>query len=1132
MSFYKLFGGLSGADNTSIPTGTSSISGAETIERLCDRVQSASLIEDRRDALTEIKSLSKKYKLEVGTHAMPILVDVLDKFRQDSEITCLALDSLYNIMTFDESDPMEPKDLPPDISTQFTEMLIKTNSNIELVFDLLDEFEFQTRWTTLKLLNALILNQTQAVQDLILEIPRGVSRLMDLLNDSREVIRNDTILLLNNLTKTNTNIQKIIAFESGFDRIMEIIEGEGSVIDGGIIVEDCFNLLLNLLQMNTSNQNFFKEANYIKMLCKYLDLSSAMGTNNKSDQNPLGSGLGNELELDPISTNIWIPQKITNLNLLLRLIRCLVSPKNQHTIVNDCQKAFSHFGLLHRLCALLTLPGVPAELLGEAISTVGEVIRGNESNQTLFNSVQMQTDPPRPILVILLMSMINEKQPFHLRCSILYCFECFLYKNETTKATIINTLLPKEQNNAGNMTNNQSQITIGQILCSGMFSQNEMYSNWFCAVALLHTINDNCQLKEQLLRVQLAANPGVDESAISLMQQCINILIESTSANQNQNIPNRYKFLTTISLLMLLSTWLANCPNAVNYFLSQQKNISYLISQASSTDTEEKSLLIQGLTAFLLGLNILYNTDQVEAYTVEKLRDIIKKRIGIEQMEGKLELISQHELYTKTLKRPTFDFKRNKDASQLLFDYEFTRLFKSNETLIASVLKNNKDNVVGLSNNSRTNSTNPSPMYDQNAIVTQYQEIIRDQDSKIRSQYEENQELSKACVLLQESHKSMTSVLNEKTTVTDFLSSEKLKMQAKIMTLESKLTQMENKCNDQDDDLVRLKRDKGALAEIRDGLDYPRLAEIKNTSNNGFSSQNSVESENIELKLSIKELNQEQDNLLTLLQEMELKMKHYKKILRECGQSRDLSESEDDEDCEEYDEKNNGHKEFDQLESKNSISSSIKLNNNPTFDDDNLNNEDDYNENYQPNYINQIIESNDYSNNNSPINHTNSNSQYHSSSHSDCSNQSDSAHVQPQNLPKNYPPVPGLNINSVQNLEPNQPLFIPNMNQLNIESSFINGNNEGMNNTETKKEAIDQFNIISLKTPTEKNPPINIQSNNLINENTTNEVQESNVNPFFMQHPFFNKKFVKENQSSDNDKNDPSQSPHLQNYFN
>ena len=216
---------------------------------------------------------------------------------------------------------------------------------------------------------------------------------------------------------------------------------------------------------------------------------------------------------------------------------------------------------------------------------MGEVIRGNTANQTLFSAVMMQTNPPRPIIVILLMSMINDKQPFHLRCSILYCFECFLYRNEAAKANIIDTLLPKEQSMAAQQA---QQITSGQILCTGLLNQNDYYSNWYCAVAMAHAISENTELKEQLLRVQLAINqPNSSQQsiAVSLMQQCINILIESTNASHNnmpsqavqiQAVPNRYNFQTTVSILMFLSTWLSSCPVAVNMFLSQSQNIPYV----------------------------------------------------------------------------------------------------------------------------------------------------------------------------------------------------------------------------------------------------------------------------------------------------------------------------------------------------------------------------------------------------------------------------------------------------------------------------------------------------------------------------------------------------------------------------
>lgn len=41
------------------------------------------------------------------------------------------------------------------------------------------------------------------------------------------------------------------------------------------------------------------------------------------------------------------------------------------------------------------------------------------------------------------MSMVNEKQSFALRCSVLYCFQCFLYKNEMGQSQLIQTLLPQ-----------------------------------------------------------------------------------------------------------------------------------------------------------------------------------------------------------------------------------------------------------------------------------------------------------------------------------------------------------------------------------------------------------------------------------------------------------------------------------------------------------------------------------------------------------------------------------------------------------------------------------------------------------------------------------------------------------------
>lgn len=43
------------------------------------------------------------------------------------------------------------------------------------------------------------------------------------------------LLLLNQLTRNNANIQKIVAFENAFERLLDIIREEGG-IDGGKLI--------------------------------------------------------------------------------------------------------------------------------------------------------------------------------------------------------------------------------------------------------------------------------------------------------------------------------------------------------------------------------------------------------------------------------------------------------------------------------------------------------------------------------------------------------------------------------------------------------------------------------------------------------------------------------------------------------------------------------------------------------------------------------------------------------------------------------------------------------------------------------------------------------------------------------
>jgi hypothetical protein len=61
------------------------------------------------------------------------------------------------------------------------------------LLDILEEFDFYVRYTTIKLLATLVANRSKRIQECILTNPMGISRLVDLLDDKRDIIRNGKV---------------------------------------------------------------------------------------------------------------------------------------------------------------------------------------------------------------------------------------------------------------------------------------------------------------------------------------------------------------------------------------------------------------------------------------------------------------------------------------------------------------------------------------------------------------------------------------------------------------------------------------------------------------------------------------------------------------------------------------------------------------------------------------------------------------------------------------------------------------------------------------------------------------------------------------------------------------------------
>lgn len=215
----------------------------------------------------------------MGAHGLDALIEVLNG-QPDLETSSFVLETLCNVTS---SEVFEEEGVGAPVGEQFTEIFLKKAENVISVITLLDEYDFHIRLPAIRLLMNLLNNKSVSIfnsfiikknpfinytffhrskemQEIVLACPMGVAKLIDILSDSRDFVRNEALLLLIQLTKSNANIQNIIAYERGFDQLFQVVRSEG-YSDGGIVVDDSLQLMLNLLKRNASNQTVFREGN-------------------------------------------------------------------------------------------------------------------------------------------------------------------------------------------------------------------------------------------------------------------------------------------------------------------------------------------------------------------------------------------------------------------------------------------------------------------------------------------------------------------------------------------------------------------------------------------------------------------------------------------------------------------------------------------------------------------------------------------------------------------------------------------------------------------------------------------------------------------------------------------------------
>ncbi|BGP36921.1 Vesicle-mediated ER to Golgi transport protein [Rhodotorula kratochvilovae] len=667
-------------------------SATTTIDRLCDRILQGDSREDRRAALLGLKGLSRDWKTEVGSRALPILLGVLEEdAAEDTEMAKAVVETLSLLCEVEEHDGRPVRD---DSGLRNTDVFLATPTALHTLLTLLTPSHFYLRFFSLQLLGILLANRPQQVQQYVLTAAGGIGRLVETLDDSREIIRNESLLLLIALTTQNADIQKLLAFEGAFDKLFAIVRSEGGIGSGGIVVQDCLAAIGGLLRWNVSNQNYFRETSCIPILAPLLLFPRPNALSAQS--------------LATFAFQSWSEQKVINAGLVISLVRMLVggaggSGRSQN------QDALLRTGLTRCLIELALASNAPAVLKSQSLNALADIMRASPDNQSLLTSLivtplippQTPSSPetyagedgssadhprssldhaqddhphshaptpvalkwrrgtPVPAVVAVTALAVNGdgtpgREGLRVRAAAANLFTSYVAGSNDTQLGILSTMSAPQPFDGAGADGGQQTSSAGSIILHALRvfpapvargEQLDSYVPFFAALLFAHLVCHSEVCKEAARRIYFqgddtepggAGDPDDRQSLVSILVGNLMMAQREQAQSANAGLGQERGLewsRVMVGYLTALSVWLWESPVTVKEFLSEGSNLQVLIqpiTQSSGVDS-----LIQGLCTFLLGICYEFNREP-GPITRETLHPILQSRVGPDQFVSRI----------------------------------------------------------------------------------------------------------------------------------------------------------------------------------------------------------------------------------------------------------------------------------------------------------------------------------------------------------------------------------------------------------------------------------------------------------------------------------------------------------------
>ncbi|XP_073285547.1 golgin candidate 6 [Primulina huaijiensis] len=596
------------------------------VERLLDRISNGVLAEDRRNAMSELQSVvaeSRAAQLAFGAMGFPVMLSVLKEERDDVEMVRGALETLVSALSPVEHARVSKNEVEPALLN--SDLLSREVESISLLLSLLSEEDFYVRYYTLQLLTALLTNSPNSLQEAILTIPRGVTRLMDMLMD-REVIRNEALLLLTYLTREAQEIQKIVVFEGAFEKIFSIIKEEGGS-EGGVVVQDCLELLNNLLRNNASNQVLLRETMGFDSLISILKLRG--------------------------NTYKFTQQKTINLVSVLDTINLLLLGNQEADPGKDTDRMANKTVLVqkkvldHLLMLGVESQWAPVAVRCMALRCIGDLVINHPKNRDALASKVLGEEPQvEPALnsILRIILRTSSMQEFMAADSV---FKSFCEKNPDGQTMLASTLIPQPHSMVHAPLEEDVNMSFGSMLLHGLtLSEGDGDLETCCRAAsvLSHILKDNVHCKERVLQIDLEAPTPSLGGPEPLMHRLVKYLaLASSMKSKDGKASTSGSIYVQPILLKLLVIWLSDCQRAVQCFLDSRPHLTYMLELISNPTA---TICVKGLAAALIGECVIYNKITESGRDAFSIVDTVSQKNGLTSFFLKFDEMQKSLLFT------------------------------------------------------------------------------------------------------------------------------------------------------------------------------------------------------------------------------------------------------------------------------------------------------------------------------------------------------------------------------------------------------------------------------------------------------------------------------------------------------